>query len=63
MCVNGTKRNIEVNIFDFDRDIYGDSLSIEFIETIRKDYHFTDLEALRQQLIVDKQAAMKLLRA
>lgn len=60
--VGGTTKNIEVNIFDFDRDIYGDSLSVEFIAIIRKDYHFTDLEALRQQLEADKQAAMKILR-
>ncbi len=59
--VGGTSRNIEVNIFDFNREIYGDSLSIEFIEAIRKDSKFTDLEALQRQLESDKKAALKIL--
>jgi riboflavin kinase/FMN adenylyltransferase len=59
--VNGTKRNIEVNIFDFNKDIYGDSLTIHFHQLIRSDSKFHDLEELKKQLSEDKRMALKLL--
>ncbi len=60
--VGGTKRSIEVNIFDFDKDIYGENISIKLLASIRKDAHFVDLEALKKQLQADKESAMTLLR-
>ena len=59
--VNGTKRNIEVNIFNFDRDIYGEDLTVHFIKLIRNDMKFEDLEALRFQLQLDKENALHVL--
>ncbi|HEY5750968.1 MAG TPA: bifunctional riboflavin kinase/FAD synthetase [Chryseolinea sp.] len=59
--VNGVKRNIEVNIFDFAQDIYGESLTVHFHKLIRGDIKFSDLEALKAQLHLDKIAAMKIL--
>jgi len=59
--INGTKRNIEVNIFDFQKDIYGESLTIFFHQLIRSDSKFTDLEGLKQQLHLDKVEALKIL--
>ena len=59
--INGTKRNIEVNIFNFEREIYGEDLSVNFIELIRKDIKFKDLEALKQQLGKDKEMALRAL--
>jgi riboflavin kinase / FMN adenylyltransferase len=59
--VGGVHQTIEVNIFDFDRDIYGESLSVSFIGNIRKDIKFNDLEALKKQLKLDKEAALKIL--
>lgn len=60
--VNGKKRNIEVNIFNFNQDIYGEEITIRFIELIRTDSKFTDLEGLRLQLGEDKAAALKILQ-
>lgn len=59
--VNGVKRNIEVNIFDFAQDIYGESLTVHFHKLIRGDIKFNDLEALKTQLHLDKIAATKIL--
>ena len=59
--INGVKRNIEVNIFDFDKDIYGDSLTINFQRLIRQDNKFSDLEGLRTQLALDKIDALRIL--
>jgi len=59
--VDGTKTSIEVNIFDFDREIYGENIKVDFISTIRQDSRFDDLEKLKQQMARDKEAALKAL--
>lgn len=59
--VDGVKRNIEVNIFDFNEDIYGESLTIYFHDMIRSDIKFNDLEELKKQLYLDREAALKIL--
>ncbi len=56
-----TNRTIEVNIFDFDQTIYGDTLTIELVAFIRHDSQFADLEGLRQQLAADRQKAQEIL--
>ncbi len=61
--VNGVKRNIEVNIFDFDKNIYGDSLTVHFHKLIRMDSKFKDLEELKQQLHRDKEMALRILNS
>jgi len=60
--VGGTQRSIEVNIFDFEKDIYGETITINLMAPIRKDAHFDDLEALKKQLIADKSSALNALR-
>lgn len=59
--INGMSRNIEVNIFDFDQDIYGQTIRINFMEYLRADKKFDSLEKLRKQLIKDEKAARKIL--
>jgi riboflavin kinase/FMN adenylyltransferase len=59
--INGSKRNIEVNIFDFEEEIYGESLTIYFHKLIRGDIRFNDLEELKLQLHKDKIAALQIL--
>lgn len=53
--INGMTRNIEVNIFDFDREIYGQYIRMNFHQFLRHDVKFTGLEALKLQLFQDKQ--------
>lgn len=59
--VNGSKRNIEVNIFDFNNDVYGESLTVSFHHHIRGDEKFNDLEELKQQLHRDRHDALQAL--
>jgi riboflavin kinase/FMN adenylyltransferase len=59
--VDGVKRNIEVNIFDFSKDIYGESLTIYFHDLLRTDIKFNDLEELKRQLHLDRKAALEIL--
>ena len=60
--VNGTKRNIEVNIFNFDKTIYGEDLTVHFIKLIRNDMKFEDIEALKIQLQLDKENVLNVLK-
>ena len=54
-------RSIEVNIFDFDKEIYTESLKIEFVNKLRNEVKFDGLEALKNQLHTDKQNAQSIL--
>jgi riboflavin kinase/FMN adenylyltransferase len=60
--VGGSRKSIEVNVFDFDREIYGDALTVQFIKLIRTDSKFNDLEELKVQLMHDKQQSLMILK-
>ena len=53
--LNGDKQTIEVHIFEFDENIYDSTLTINFIEKIRDEQKFESLDALKKQLIKDKE--------
>jgi riboflavin kinase / FMN adenylyltransferase len=52
--VDGTKRMIEVNIFDFDEMIYDSTLKVTLVKYLRNEIKFNGLEALTAQLAKDK---------
>ncbi len=53
---------IEVNIFDFEGDLYGKTLKVWFIDRIRDEVKFKGLEALKQQLLLDREEAREKLK-
>jgi len=53
---------IEVNIFDFDQNIYGQQLILHLVEKIREDASFESMEALSQQLAEDKKRSLEILQ-
>jgi len=55
--IGGGTALLEVLIFDFDRDIYGDYITVHFVKRLREERHFADLEALKRQMHVDVAAA------
>lgn len=57
-----TQRNVEVNIFGVDRDLYGEAITVRFIDRIRGDQRFPDMEALGEQLHKDRSMAMERLK-
>lgn len=59
--INGESRVIEVHIFDFDKDIYGESLRINMHGFIRNEIKFSGLDALKEQLKKDKETSQALL--
>ena len=52
------EQTIEVNIFDFDQDIYGDELTVDFIAYLRGDKKLNGLAALQAALTEDKKSAL-----
>lgn len=61
--VDGSHRTIEVNLFDFDADIYDEIIKVEFLERIRDEHKFDSLELLQAQLKKDKITATKILQS
>jgi riboflavin kinase / FMN adenylyltransferase len=59
--VNGGNQTIEVNIFDFDKQIYGDEIRIKMVRLIRKENKFENLELLKEQLVLDRELSKNML--
>ncbi|MEM9837385.1 MAG: riboflavin kinase, partial [Bacteroidota bacterium] len=58
---NGQDISIELHIFDFNRDIYGDDLSISIVEHVRGDVTYDGLPALQKQLAQDERDCRQIL--
>lgn len=58
---NGERLSIEVNLFDFDEDIYGKEIALEFISFLRLEFKMCGLEELKQQLTLDRDNAKRIL--
>jgi riboflavin kinase/FMN adenylyltransferase len=54
-------RVIEVNIFDFNKDIYGATLVVYVKKYLRSEVKFDSLDALKDQLAKDKEETLKIL--
>ncbi|HET7201973.1 MAG TPA: bifunctional riboflavin kinase/FAD synthetase [Steroidobacteraceae bacterium] len=55
--VNGTEPLLEVHVFDFDGDLYGQYLYVDFFKWLRAERKFESLEALVEQMNRDAQQA------
>lgn len=56
---NGKDITIETNILDFDREIYGDEITVYFISKLRNEQKFSSIDDLKNQLDKDKKEAEK----
>ena len=57
--INGKKRVVEVNLFDFSREIYGQVIRVYVVKYLRSEVRFNGLEALKEQLHLDKVESLK----
>lgn len=55
------QRRVEVNIFGLDRDLYGEAITVRFLERLRGDMRFNGLDALREQMHQDEARARQYL--
>ena len=60
--VFGTEPLLEAHLFDFDGDLYGRRLRVEFVAKLRDEEKFEDLPALVRQMNIDAEQARKVLR-
>lgn len=54
-------KSLEVNIFDFDKDIYNAPVEVQFVQRIRDEKKFDNLNRLQEALTADREAAIKIL--
>ncbi len=61
--VDGKEQRLEVHLFDFDRDIYGQNLSVELHSKIRDEKKFNSLDELKTQIAQDATQAIAFLQS
>jgi riboflavin kinase/FMN adenylyltransferase len=61
--LGGGKTLLEVYLFDFDRDIYGQYITVNFVARLREERVFVDLRAMQAQMHLDVRAAQAALHA
>jgi len=54
---------LEAHVFDFDGDLYGREIEVEFVARLRDEERFASLEALTVQMERDAAAARRILSA
>ena len=59
--LNGSERRLEMNLFDYGSEIYGESMEISFVKRIRDEKRFRNLKELSKQLRVDKIETLKII--
>ena len=55
------KKTIEVHLLDFDDNIYNEQIRLQFVDRLRDERKFEDIDSLRKQLLLDKKNAENLL--
>ena len=55
------KRSVEVNIFDFEGDLYGKDITVIFRFRLRDEKHFGSIAELKQQMDLDREISLDLL--
>jgi riboflavin kinase / FMN adenylyltransferase len=61
--IGGTEALLEAHVFDFDGDLYGREIEVEFVARLRDEERFATLEALTAQMERDAAAARRILKA
>lgn len=59
--LDGERSQLEVHIFDFEQQIYGQRISVGFVKKLRDEKKFDSFEMLHEQIILDAQAAKALM--
>ena len=59
----GEEETLEVNLFDFDEDIYGKEVQVRFLSRIRDEQKFSGMDELKVQLKKDREESLKILQS
>lgn len=55
----GVKKTLEIHLLDFNHDIYGEKLTVNFLKRLREERKFENREELIKQLEIDKKQSLK----
>lgn len=55
-------RTLEVHLFDFEQDIYGEAVCVKFVERVRAEKAFPEISLLKEQLEVDRSVIAQILK-
>jgi riboflavin kinase/FMN adenylyltransferase len=55
--VDGVTQTIEIHFFDFNQDLYNQKITVSLLKRMRAEQKFESLEALKNQLGIDKTTA------
>ena len=58
---NGDNISVEVNLFDFDGNLYNKDLTAEFLDFVRPDEKFDNIDTLKKQIQNDKETVIKVI--
>lgn len=59
----GKKRTVEIHLFDYEKEIYGQGLRTKVIERIRDEVKFNSLKELKSQILKDNEKAKIILES
>ncbi|NEZ03412.1 bifunctional riboflavin kinase/FAD synthetase [Wenzhouxiangella sp. XN201] len=60
--IGGDEWLLEVHLFDYDGELYGQHLEVAFVAFIRNEEHFDDLDAMTEQMKKDAEKAKDILK-
>ena len=60
---NGQQRSIEVHIFDYEGDLYGQTLTVKLLRHLRQEREFDTIESLHRQLIADESQCRQIIHS
>lgn len=60
--VNGKNKTIEAHLFNFDANIYGEDIKIEFLYFLREEEKFSSVDLLKKQLGIDQKNSLEYLK-
>ncbi len=61
--IDGTRSLLEVHLFDFSADIYGEYVFVDFLQRIREERRFDSFDKLKQQILLDAEKAREFFTA
>jgi len=59
--VSGKDQTIEVNFFDFNKDLYGTTIQIDVVSFLRDEQKFDSVEILKNQLKKDRKKSLEII--
>ncbi len=57
--LSGKEKSVEVHILDFNGDLYGKNITIQFLYRLRDEQRFDSLDSLKEQIMRDKSALLE----